>query len=36
MSTKEVIEYMKSRHPYETDQQALDDFMVIHWATYVV
>lgn len=38
----EVIEYMKNEYqeqyknhynyPYKSDQDALDDFMVIHWA----
>jgi len=36
MTEEDIIKYQREREPrYTSDQQALDDFMVIHWATKV-
>jgi hypothetical protein len=28
-----AVAVMMQAHPYESDQEALDDFIVVHWAT---
>lgn len=37
LSEQDVIRFQREREPrYTSDEQAVEDFMVIHWATRVV
>ena len=36
MTFEDVVKWQRHREPrYETDEQAFDDFLVVHWATKV-
>ena len=35
MTEQQAIDWTKKMHPELTDEQALDDFAVIHWAYWV-
>ena len=34
ISEKTAVEVQRSIHEYETDEQALEDFMIVHWARF--